>query len=331
MTADGVTAAADEAEDELVGGILAAVTSWRGNVPLEPIAALLAGGAFQAEIVAALGVVDGNIPMLAQQIAAGPYVVPVLAGVYVAAGKSALDALVGRLGARLATVDVTPDPAVFVTIARGSFEPIVLETATAARQSLARLKRTTPGRMSDATAYRKARQLRSGLGLTVRQASTLDAFRSLLAGEKTPPTARPAVTQAVLSHLNAAERSQLWKHLRDRHLDLDRIDELADRLRDRLLTDRAKTIARTEGMRMANQAEHDAWSRAADRGLIDRSMARRYWQTAGDEKVRDEHRAIPGLNLTGRALDEPFITSDGPRMFPPAGPNCRCRVVLPGG
>ena len=185
--------------------------------------------------------------------------------------------------------------------------------------------------MSDATAYRKARQLRSGLGLNARQAVTLDAFRSLLTGEKTPPTARPAVTQAVLSHLNAAERSQVWKHLRDRHLDLDRIDELADRLRDRLLTARAKMIARTEGMRMANQAEHDAWTRAADRGLIDRSTARRYWQTAGDEKVRDEHRAIPGLNTTGRALDEPFTTPDGPCMFPPAGPNCRCRVVLFGG
>lgn len=331
MTADGVMAAADEAENELASAVLAALTAWRGTVDLEAVASLLAGGASQQEIAAALGVVDGTIPTLDEQLVTGPHVYPVLAAVYAVAGKAALNALVDRPGTRLSTINAKPDSVAFAAILSKGLEAISIETATAARQSVTRLKRATSGRMSDATAYRKGRQLRSGLGLNARQVGTLDAFRFLLAGERTSPTARPAVTQAVLMHLNAAEQSQIFKHLRDRHLDLDRIDELADRLRDRLLTARAMTIARTEGVRTANQAEHDAWSRAADRGLIDRTTARRYWQTAGDEKVRDEHRAIPGLNQTGRALDEPFLTLDGPRMFPPAGPNCRCRVVLFGG
>lgn len=89
---------------------------------------------------------------------------------------------------------------------------------------------------------------------------------------------------------------------------------------------RADNISRTETIRALGAAQIDAYQQAIDKGHLDKSLIRRFWQTAGDERVRPTHRLIPGMNKDGRAWDEPFQTPHGPSMHAPhsSDPQCRC-------
>jgi hypothetical protein len=93
---------------------------------------------------------------------------------------------------------------------------------------------------------------------------------------------------------------------------------------------RADNIARTETLRALGAAQVEAYQQAVDKGHLDKSLIRRFWQTAGDERVRPTHRLIPGMNKDGRAWDEPFQTPDGPSMHAPhdTDPQCRCKEVV---
>jgi hypothetical protein len=93
---------------------------------------------------------------------------------------------------------------------------------------------------------------------------------------------------------------------------------------------RADNIARTETLRALGAAQVEAYQQAIDKGHLDKSLIRRFWQTAGDERVRPTHRLIPGMNKDGRGWDEPFQTPDGPSMHAPhdTDPQCRCKEVV---
>lgn len=90
---------------------------------------------------------------------------------------------------------------------------------------------------------------------------------------------------------------------------------------------RADNIARTETLRALGAAQIEAYQQAIDKGQLDKTLVRRFWQTAGDERVRPTHRLIPDMNKDGRAWDEPFQTPDGPSMHAPhdKDPQCRCK------
>lgn len=107
----------------------------------------------------------------------------------------------------------------------------------------------------------------------------------------------------------------------------EQIDKMVGRYRDRLLAYRADNIAKTESLRATNQGAHLAWQQAVDTGAVDPNEVRRFWSTAGDERVRLSHRSIPKTNSEGVGMDEPFITPNGQVMYPPLGVNCRCVVV----
>jgi hypothetical protein len=93
---------------------------------------------------------------------------------------------------------------------------------------------------------------------------------------------------------------------------------------------RADNISRTETLRALGAAQTEAYQQAIDKGHLDKSLIRRFWQTAGDGRVRPTHRLIPGMNKDGRGWDEPFQTPDGPSMHAPhdTDPQCRCREVV---
>jgi hypothetical protein len=93
---------------------------------------------------------------------------------------------------------------------------------------------------------------------------------------------------------------------------------------------RADNISRTETLRALGAAQTEAYQQAIDKGHLDKSLIRRFWETAGDERVRPTHRLIPGMNKDGRAWDEPFQTPDGPSMHAPhdSDEQCRCLEVV---
>lgn len=96
---------------------------------------------------------------------------------------------------------------------------------------------------------------------------------------------------------------------------------------NRALKWRADNIARTETMRALGAAQTQAWEQGIEKGVVERGDIRRYWVTAGDERVRHTHRLIPGLNKAGVGWDEPFRTPTGFSMHAPHDTDmqCRCR------
>ncbi len=170
----------------------------------------------------------------------------------------------------------------------------------------------------------QAREIRRIVGLTQRDAGAVDRFL----------------------------RGQL-----EAGIDPKRADLMADRMRNRLLRNRAENIARTETIAAANKGQTMAWDQAADAGMIDRQTTREVWIATEDERlcpicaVLDgqtisfggtftssvqatgfdiqpagtiEGTPVKDVKVTGlKPLNNPVSTRE-----PPAHPRCRCATGL---
>lgn len=97
-----------------------------------------------------------------------------------------------------------------------------------------------------------------------------------------------------------------------------RATERAERYADKLLRARAKTIARTETMRAANEGQAQLWRQARSKGLLS-ATAQKVWI------AYDPCPICAGLSGETVPIDGEFSNgSDGP----PAHPNCRCVTGL---
>lgn len=186
-----------------------------------------------------------------------------------------------------------------------------------------------------------AQRIKSEIGLTQRQRKAVDNFRRMLA---------------------EGDRTVLTRELRDRRFDrtleqvfdgrrkltADEIRTMTDRYAERYIKHRAEVIARTESIRAQAVGNAQAWAQAVQQNPGLRQRLRRRWYVAPSEgpsshKVKGKIggkpksgkdvvrlcpicRAIPGMNSDGRQVDEPFQTPNGPTMYPPIHPNCRCVV-----
>jgi len=112
-----------------------------------------------------------------------------------------------------------------------------------------------------------------------------------------------------------------------KHLSPEWVASQQSRYSKNLLRRRALNIARTETMRAAVAGQAESWSQAVRQGVLPRT-ARRFPIVTPDERLRPTHRAIPGMNLNGVRLTEPYRTPMGPLMHPPFGPLCRCGEAL---
>jgi hypothetical protein len=83
---------------------------------------------------------------------------------------------------------------------------------------------------------------------------------------------------------------------------------------------RARTIARTETIRAANQGQKELWRQAMDSGQLRRDT-QRIWITAGDSRVRQAHASVEG-EVTG--IEEDFSLG----VDPGDEPNCRCGQAI---
>ena len=93
------------------------------------------------------------------------------------------------------------------------------------------------------------------------------------------------------------------------------------RYRDRLLVDRARTIARTESLRAANWGELEYWKRAKRAGAIDPRLVKR-WILTPDERLC---RLCASLDGVVTEIDEPWPWGG---FAPPRHPRCRCTQAL---
>lgn len=116
-------------------------------------------------------------------------------------------------------------------------------------------------------------------------------------------------------------------------LPLDVVDKLVDRYRANALKHRGETVGRTETLGALNKSEWLATKQAFETGSIPQSAVRRFWDSAGDSRVRPQHKVLDGQSV---GLDEPFVSPDGSRMMHPGDTSlgakardvvgCRCKV-----
>lgn len=90
---------------------------------------------------------------------------------------------------------------------------------------------------------------------------------------------------------------------------------------------RARTIARTETIRVANAGQQLTWEQAVDEGLLKPSATSRVWLVTPDDRLDLEIcEPMEGQRV---GLTEPFKTGTGASVLhPPAHPLCRCAVVM---
>jgi hypothetical protein len=144
------------------------------------------------------------------------------------------------------------------------------------------------------TIREQAKAIRSVVGLTPRQAASVEGLRQQLTEQGVAP-------------------SQIERQ----------VEVAADRAR-RL---RAQQIARTESMRVANQAQAVLHEQAQAQGYLPVDQ-KKQWLITPDRRLCPICAAIPGMNPGGVLLGEPFETPIGPLDMPPAHPACRCTLTL---
>lgn len=114
------------------------------------------------------------------------------------------------------------------------------------------------------------------------------------------------------------------------------VDRIVGRYKDRLLALRGETIARTETLAGLNAGKEEGIRQLIDAGKVQRSQVKKIWRATGDDRTRDSHLALNGVEA---GLDEPFISplTGAQMMFPhdtsrgaPASEviGCRCYYEL---
>lgn len=105
---------------------------------------------------------------------------------------------------------------------------------------------------------------------------------------------------------------------------------------DRMLRQRAMTIARTETIRAANRGQQETWAQMARAHLIDTSRLRQEWITTPDDRLCDLCAPMDGktvsLGSQFESTERGVLPSERQAFAgetvdcPPLHPNCRCTL-----
>jgi hypothetical protein len=109
------------------------------------------------------------------------------------------------------------------------------------------------------------------------------------------------------------------------------VDRITGRYKDRLLALRGEVIARNETLAGLNAGKEEGIRQLVDAGKVQRSQVKKIWRATGDDRTRDSHLALNGVEA---GLDEPFISplTGAQMMYPhdtsrgaPASEIIQCR------
>lgn len=199
-----------------------------------------------------------------------------------------------------------------------------------------------------------ARDVRSIIGLTARQAKAVKNFRKELESFHLRTSAKgynlggkidraPGGAQVFKPDEDGAPKDGILdRRLRDfrfdgqmrrsmesgKPLSKAQIDRMVDAYARKYLKYRSENIARTESMRSLNFGVQESWRQAIQTGVVKESAVRRKWSLSPDERLCADCAPIPEMNKAGVTFGMPFATPIGPLMLPPVHPSCRCRVLI---
>jgi len=177
------------------------------------------------------------------------------------------------------------------------------------------------------TPQRTGRLLRATTGLSERQGASLVNYERGLTEKM--------LTGTTGTVLRGAGRPLADQRYSLANLNQQKVDNLVERYRERLVNYRAEMIARTETMRAANMGAFAEQRAQASAGLFDAKTAQRIWQTTPDDRACDECTDLDGQTV---GFEQSFVLSadaesntTGENMsgeVPPLHPMCRCTFYL---
>lgn len=244
---------------------------------------------------------------------------------FIAVGRAEADFISRQLGRRVTFNPAHARAAEIADVARRRFlQGFRREQSASISQAIVRAGRPLSPQNLIKSLIRKAKTgpAKDALGLTPYQEQIVENYRGALAASSPDALARrlrdrrfdPTVRGAVEDNDTLS-----WKQ----------INRMTERYRERWIGYRARTIARTQSLMIANMARHEAMSQASEQANFDSDTIVRVWNATMDDRTRDSHAGLDGYSVQG--MDEPFPADGGPLLYPgdPDGPpeeiiNCRC-------
>jgi hypothetical protein len=162
-----------------------------------------------------------------------------------------------------------------------------------------------------------------------------------VSGKYTPQTAAKAIRDSIgLTPQYERAVNRLRLDLIEQGLAGEALETKVDRYANKLLTARAKTIARTEIVQAEISGQRALWNEAANSGVFNKLTTKRVWQTNHEgETSRGNQTPCPvcepmdGQEIPfGELYDHPELGSvdifGEPLQGPPLHPNCLCHEDL---
>lgn len=246
----------------------------------------------------------------------------VIPGVFTSAATaeaSALAAMFANLKPRVA-ISFSAGDAMASALMRDAALSFIREFTDSQRQSarfaLVESLARGAGPLEAAAAFRQS------IGLTERQFRSVQRYRGLLEG-----LSRQA--------LDVSLRDRRFDGVVNRAIDKDRpltpeqIDRMVEAYTRRKIVSRARTIARTEGVRVTAEARDEAFRQMMEQTGLDPALVDEIWNSTRDNRTRETHRE---MNLQVVPYGQPFVSPSGARLRYPGDPNapsdevinCRC-------
>jgi uncharacterized protein with gpF-like domain len=163
---------------------------------------------------------------------------------------------------------------------------------------------------------------RDSIGLTSRQMAAVNRYRQLLETGSLEALQRGLRDKRFDASVRSAASS-------GQPLAREHIERMVSRYRDRYVTYRAETIARTEALRSVHEGSDELYRQAIENGTLAADELVQTWITSRDERVRNSHAAMHGQQ---QPMGQPFTSGNGVLLMRPGdadGPpeetiNCRC-------
>jgi hypothetical protein len=162
-----------------------------------------------------------------------------------------------------------------------------------------------------------------------------------VSGKYTPQTAATAIRDSIgLTPQYERAVSNLRLDLIEQGFSGEALETKVDRYANKLLTSRAKTIARTEIVQAEISGQRALWNEAANSGVFSKLTAKRVWQTnheghtnRGNPTPCPVCEPMDGQEIPfGELYDHPELGSVNifgePLVGPPIHPNCLCHEDL---
>lgn len=333
-----IDALLDEYEPRVAEAFLAAIDDITSRADLKRVGDALARGD-----------IDGALDALNLEPAAFNRLEALIAQVYAASGEAGADAFPSVLGGSrvMLRFDVRNPRAEAwlrdhsssrITGPIGSIEAIrdairpVLVRRLVEGQNPRSTGLDVVGRINRVTGRREG----GLIGLSMPQIDTVERVRAgLLSSDP------EAVREAMRHYLTLGRRDKRIAQAIERLLregkkpNRESIDRLLRNLKSSYLQLRGEMIGRTETMSALSAAQDEAFRQGLAKTNYGPDQVIKTWQSAGDRRVRDAHRALNGDKVMG--LDTPFTSPTGAQMQYPhdtslgAGARdvvgCRCIVT----